>query len=110
MSYDIWLEIDTGNPEGPAPVTDWINYTSNCSGMWTEALGGEGLRDLQGMAGADAAPLLNDAIKDMAAHPQTYEPMAPENGWGSYDGALNYLIRIREMCMEHPLATIGMSY
>ena len=62
------------------------------------------------MAGADAAPLLNDAIKDMAAHPQKYEPMAPENGWGSYDGALNYLIRIREMCMEHPLATIGMSY
>lgn len=110
MSYDTWMEIDTGG-EFPARVVDSINSTSNHSPIWAAALGFH-FRELEGKTGIEAAPLLEKAIafledlnnrKDLRA-------LEPGNGWGSLEHATQYLRDIRAWCKEHPKATIGMSY
>ena len=106
MGFGVWMEIDAGG-EYPARVTESFNYTSNVSPMWTEAIG-TSLRDLKGKTGEEAKPVLVKAICDMAAHPEKYKPMEPDNGWGDYHGAMNFLSRILEICQEAPKAKIGM--
>ncbi|MEE4419582.1 hypothetical protein [Streptomyces bugieae] len=112
MSYDIHLEVavDTGGPEPhlicPADIG---NMTANVSGMWHDALGYP-LAKLDGRTAGNAAPDLRRAVTDMELHPAIYRAMEPDNGWGSYDGALDYLRRLADACAQHPKATIRISH
>jgi hypothetical protein len=67
------------------------------------------LRDLHGVLCADAVPQLATAVEHMRTHPQEYEQFAPRNGWGNYEGALEFLTRIYEGCKRHPKCTIKIS-
>ncbi|MFE5582529.1 hypothetical protein [Kitasatospora sp. NPDC056531] len=107
MSYDIYLEIDTGS-DCLTTVVEVGNYTSNVSPMWTRALG-EPLRELDGQNAGHAVALLDTAISAMQAAPAEYREMNPANGWGRYEGALDYLKRLRAACAEHPKTTIRVS-
>ncbi|MFJ4418247.1 hypothetical protein [Streptomyces sp. NPDC088925] len=112
MSYDIHLEIDvrTGGPEPyRAYPADIGNYTSNVSGMWTEALGYP-LADLDGHTARAHIAALQLAVDDMEFRRAHYQAMSPSNGWGSYDGALRYLRKLAEACAAHPNATIRVSH
>jgi hypothetical protein len=104
MSYDIWLEIDTGGPE-PATVCEVGNYTSNVSRMWFDALG-RSLGDYEGAPCSEAAGPIRSGVDRMKADPAHYEAMNPENGWGDYEGAVKYLERLYEGCCAHPKAII----
>lgn len=110
MSYWTWVEIDTGGPHN-ARVEDSINMTSNVSPMWAAALG-FAFRDLDGMNCAEATPHLERAIAyfDDPANAESLKAMEPENGWGSVEGAREYLANILGWCRDHPKAQIGMSY
>ncbi|MGA4964473.1 hypothetical protein [Streptomyces pseudogriseolus] len=111
MSYDIalYLQVDTGGPE---PIdycaADIGNYTSNVSGMWTEALGHR-LADLHGRTAGDSVTSLRNAIADMETRPDHYQAMNPPNGWGDYEGALEYLRQLHTACCAHPKADIHIS-
>lgn len=109
MSYDIYLQIDTGGPE-PADVCDVGNYTSNVSPMWRLALG-HSLADLHGRQCVDCIPALTAAVDHMRdpANLATYEAMNPSNGWGKHDSATEYLARLLEACRKHPQASIYVS-
>lgn len=112
MSYDIslYMTVDTG---GSQPVeiclADIGNYTSNVSRMWHEALGHR-LADLDGRRAWNVTTDLQRAVLDMEMHPSVYRAMNPPNGWGDYDGALDYLRRLRDACIAHPKATIHISH
>ena len=41
--------------------------------------------------------------------PKGYEELNPENGWGSYEGALRWLKEWRDNVALHPDAKIGVS-
>lgn len=109
MSYDIYLEIDTGG-ESPATVYEVGNYTSNVSGMWTQALNDRALYEFDGMAATEAVPLLDAGIAAMEADPAGFRELNPANGWGRYEGALDYLRRLRAGCVEHPKTVIRVSH
>lgn len=106
MSYDIWLEIDTGGPEPATVAQDW-NYTSNCAPMWRAA--GAPLADFDGELADTCLPVLNHAIAELENNPDPYRAMDPENGWGSYDSLLPALRRLRDMFAAHPRATVRVS-
>ncbi|MEU0665735.1 hypothetical protein ABZ508_26615 [Streptomyces lavendulocolor] len=112
MSYDIslHLQIDTGGPE---PVdycaADIGNYTSNVSGMWSDALGYR-LTDLKGKTAGDCVADLKRAVTDMETRPDHYRAMNPCSGWGDYEGALDYLRELRDACIAHPKAEIHISH
>lgn len=106
MSYDIWLEIDTGGPEPAVVGPDW-NYTSNCGPMWRAA--GADLADFEGKPAGDCLPTLNAAITEMAVNPARYEAMNPANGWGDYGSLLSALQQLAGGFRAHPKATVRVS-
>lgn len=110
MSYDVWLQVDTGGPE-PARVGESQNYTSNVSDMWRKALGRD-LSDLDGMTAQDAIADLERAVSHMR-HPDNaaeYHSMNPRNGWGNHEGATKYLEWLLAECRRHPKATIAVCW
>lgn len=112
MSYDIslYIQVDTGGPEPIEYCVDDVgNYTSNVSRMWTDALGHR-LADLKGKTAGDCTDDLKRAVADMEARPDHYRAMDPPNGWGCYEGALNYLRRLLVACLAHPKAEIHISH
>lgn len=103
MSYDIWLEIDTGGEE-PARITDGWNYTSNCGPMWRAA--GADLAQFHGRAAGDCLAELDSAIAELKGNPQKYVPMNPPNGWGSWASLVPRLDELAADFRRHPKATV----
>jgi hypothetical protein len=106
MSYDVWLEIDTGAEE-PVTIAEF-NYTTNCARMWRHA--GIDLRECKGAPCTEAAGPIADAVRRMEADPDTYKAMNPENGWGDYEGAMKFLRDIADACARHPKAQLGVGH
>lgn len=107
MSYDVWLEIDTGNGSN-AEVWEG-NYTSNVSLMWRKALAGTSFEFLGAMDGhlaSDCAPALRQAIKAMLDDPAPYEAMNPANKWGDATGAREFLEGLAAACKQHPATRV----
>jgi len=105
MSYDVYLEIDTGGEES-ALLTEW-NYTSNCAAMWTAA--GAPIRDFHGKPASECAVILRAAIDTMRADPARFRAMDPPNGWGSYETLLPALEGLLSQMVNHPKATVSVS-
>jgi hypothetical protein len=82
LSYDISLEADLGGPEPvELAVLPHLNYTSNCSHMWTQA--GAPLAEFDGRTARSCLPMLSVAIFELTSYPEKYDEMNPSNGWGS---------------------------
>lgn len=108
MSHDVYLEIDTGS-DTLATVVEVGNYTSNVAGMWRKALGGESLSDFDGRNAGESVEVLAAAVAWMEADPDAYRAMDPDNGWGRYEGASDYLTALLGACREHPKCQIRVS-
>lgn len=104
MSYDIWMEMETGSGN-KAQVYEVGNYTYNCGDMFCMALG-RSITSLDGAIGKDVVDTVWMALRDMVSRRTFYEEMNPANGWGDYEGAREYLRKLAYGCAEHPSATI----
>lgn len=49
-------------------------------------------------------------IARMRSEPAAYKALGPANGWGNYEGALDYLTRLLGGCTRHPKAQISVSH
>lgn len=97
MSYDVYLGTKKCKECGHYSVeVDIGNYTSNVSPMWTDALGGVSLKELEDYPYAEAIGLLDAAVEKMRdpANIERYKAMEPLNKWGNYEGAAVYLTNI----------------
>jgi len=110
MSWDFHMEMDLGG-ESPSSIGQYdANYTYNVSPMFYEAFDlDDGIRELDGMIGSKAEPIIQAAIVKMTKDPDTFEAMNPDNGWGNYEGALELLRTLRIWCREAPKATMRVS-
>jgi hypothetical protein len=116
MSHNVGGYIDTGAGE-EAEAFDAGDYTSNCERMWACAISGTfddpktRLVDLHNKNCGELVPILTAAREHMEdpANRERYEAMNPANGWGGFDSARNYLIRILLGCRRHPLAHLNVS-
>ena len=106
MSYDVSLRIDTGGRH-LVDVVDCGNMTYNVGAMYVKALGGKGLRDLDGVEAWKVVTKLEAAVKHMEEFPAEYEKLNPSNGWGDYKSALEYLEGIYKRCKENPKCVIS---
>lgn len=105
MSYDVYLEVDVGGKE-PFTIFDW-NYTSNCAPIWRKA--GCDIAEFDGKKAYELNVALSAAIYELTAHPDRYRELEPENGWGSLRTLVPSLRKLREKCVEAPLATVRVS-
>jgi hypothetical protein len=105
MSYDIYLEADTGGPE---LVEVWSrNHTSNTAPMWRAA--GVDLAEFHGRKASDLAPVVAEALMRMQAAPATYRKYDAPNGWGTYATTCAFLEAIQDACALHPNTTVRIS-
>lgn len=104
MSYDVYLTADVG---GNRPATvfteDWY-CISNLAPMWRAA--GADLADFDGRLASTCIPKLETAVCEMIKNPDKYEAMNPENGWGDYEGCLDFLRSLLRGFREYPKATV----
>lgn len=106
MGYDIWFVIDAGGPK-PVQIGDNSNYTSNVAPMWRKA--GCDLAEMHDRPASEVRGPLWQALQAMRANPDEYRAMNPSNGWGNYDGCLQFLTGLWEACGRHPNAVMKVS-
>lgn len=54
-------------------------------------------------------PLLTDGLRRLKAQPDYFKQFNPSNGWGDYDGFLQWVKEYLEACEEHPEAEVRVS-
>lgn len=104
MSWDIKLEDSNGNE---LEDCEW-NYTYNTSPMMYAV--DFDLHDLDDKKCEDVVYKLWLCIEALATDPEKFEAMNPENGWGSYDGLLEVLIKMHKEFRINPYAIIRASF
>ena len=102
MSYDLRMVMDVG-AGNERSVTEWRNPTYNLGEMFAEALGRR-IREMRGVTGAEAEPILRAAVAAMESDPLRFKALNPPNGWGCYEDALNTLRWMLEESMTCPSA------
>ena len=106
MSYWVSLWIDTG---GETSAEVWSrNITSNLSRMWNEA--GVPLHEWDGLEAGTCWPNLDTALTFMQSKPEAFKELNPPNGWGDYDGCVDFLLELRNVCKQHPRCTLRVSH
>jgi hypothetical protein len=58
---------------------------------------------------ADISELLDEGFNILLAFPEEYKKYNPENGWGSYDGLVEFVYRYRNACWDNPDAELSIS-
>lgn len=74
------------------PALDSINMTSNVAGMWRVA--GADLAAMDGKPAMEVQLILATAVRNMLSEPAKYRALEPDNGWGSYEGCVDYLTKL----------------
>lgn len=108
MGYDIHImgkACPTCNHSGE--YIDIGNQTYNISPMYSHAMQSstgknKSLNDFNGMTCKEALVILEPTLKQLSENPEIYTLMNPPNGWGSYEGAVEYLSAIVEGCNQIP--------
>jgi hypothetical protein len=59
---------------------------------------------IEGLTGSEAGDQLIADIKIMESDPDKYRAMNPENGWGSYDTFLEWLVKLGDVSFKYPKA------
>jgi len=75
--------------------------------MWRKA--GCDLAEFDGKPASELGPAAARAIAAITAEPETYQPMEPNNGWGTVPSTVKFLVDIWVACAEYPEATVSVS-
>ena len=81
-----------------------FNYTYNVSKMWYACYPNKGIREHYGHTGRQALPTLRKLRNYMEENQETLIEFEPENGWGSYRGALQFVNELIEASLDYPNA------
>lgn len=105
MSWDVHLEANLGGAH-PIRVGDLdANYTYNVSPMFAAVIG-TGLNELDGITAREMVAKCSAILEAFAADPGKFRAMNPENGWGDFEGAREFIRKIQDACADAPDATV----
>lgn len=57
----------------------------------------------------DISEMLDEAFNTLLAEPDRFKTYNPENGWGDYEGLVDFVYGYRNACWDNPEAEIGVS-
>lgn len=102
MSISIWLQFEGMTSES-------FNITHNVNSMWHKAGCYDALYNSEGKLSKEVSPILQLSLLVMLARPEEFKELNPENGWGDYDGAIDFLVKVIKEFNESPSAKIVVS-
>ncbi len=103
MSLDLTITTSPCKECGHIENEHSFNYTYNVSPMWYEIYPEDtGMVQIEGMTGAQALSKLQTSLEVMIKRSKFMKKLSPENGWGSYEGFLDFLRRIRLASEDFP--------
>jgi len=79
-----------------------FNYTYNVSGMWCDCYQASGIREHYGLTGKEAVPVLRKLREHMEDNMDRLLEFEPSNGWGGFDGALDFVNRLIAASIANP--------
>lgn len=89
-----------------ANVTHNLNRMADAAGIY-EALWRP---DEMGITKAcDLVPLLKAGLEKLAADPEHFKTFNPTNGWGSYEGLVEFVAAYLQACERYPTADVRVS-
>lgn len=106
MSADFWLEIKIPALPEPIKLCETINVTYNL-GKMLRAAGFPPWDALIGAPASEAGGMLQSVADELVRAPDKYRKFNPPNGWGNYEGALEFVTRFAAECALNPEATIA---
>ncbi len=111
MSLDVYLEIevDTGGMEKRKIQLFEANITHNLTGMAAKACIYKTLWHPEGMGVTKAGDIIDSLVlglADMRSRPEYFKQFNPENGWGDYEGFVQWIQIYLDACERDPEATI----
>lgn len=103
MSLDLWME----SPQCPTckhtERSDSFNCTYNLAAMWYEIfLTSKHMVHIDGMKGRESLPMLSAAMNELALNPEKFKMLNPSNGFGHYEGFVNFIIDLILTAQKHP--------
>ncbi len=102
MSLDVYLEVE-GQTIYEANITHNLNRMAEAAGCYRELWRPDEI-------GIETASQLIDPLKAglmaLVSDPVRFEALNPENGWGSYDGLVQFVTAYLKACIQHPGATV----
>ena len=57
----------------------------------------------------DILSLLHEGMVELIRFPEKYKQYNPENGWGDYDGFVNFVRNYHSACLDNPYADLSIS-
>ena len=57
----------------------------------------------------EISELLNEGWNILLSEPEHYKQWDPENGWGSYEGLVDFVYKYRNACWDNPDAELRVS-
>jgi hypothetical protein len=57
----------------------------------------------------DISQLLGEGLNILTSNPERYKKFNPGNGWGDYDGLVEFVYQYRNACLETPEAELSVS-
>lgn len=101
--YNIWFT----SKEGPIEkiVGEALTYTWTVSDMFYDAFretSPKGFRCLNGMKGSEALGALDKALTRFVNRAKEYRDMQPKTGFGTYEGAMVILRKMRDFLRSNP--------
>jgi hypothetical protein len=107
MSLDVYLSCRCcGQQVGDHNVTHNLTKMASEAGIYQHLWHPEEVAI--SLAGHLVVPL-DDAIDDLRSRPEHYRQFNPANGWGSYDGFVDFLVQLRSDCLQVPYAEVTVS-
>lgn len=85
------------------------NITHNLNGMFSHAFGVDNYEAVLAFKkGGEVLHLIDMAIMNMVCSPSEYEKFEASNGWGTYEQALPWLIKLRQGLALNPDSEINL--
>jgi hypothetical protein len=111
LDFDLYTEVDLGGPEPLRVDIDSFNVTHNLGSMARACGLYEPLwRPEEFYPEPNIARDLIDPVRsgqtNLLSDPDHYRTFSPENGWGDYDGLVDFATTVLNVLERYPLANV----
>ena len=105
MSLDVYLMVD-GECVYSANITHNLNEMAKKAGCYKVLWRPDELGKHEAW---EIIPTLTTGLNELLLDPLYYKKFNPENGWGTYEGLVKFIVNYIIACRENPEAVIEVS-